>query len=377
MGAPQRDYYDVLGVARDADQKAIKSAFRELAMKYHPDRNKEPDAEAKFKEIAEAYAVLSDPKKRAQYDRRGFAGVADFSAEDLFGGIDFGDLFAGMGFGPDLGGESVFDRLFRHRDVGPARGQDLEIRLVVSLERVDSGGNETVRFTRMVSCPACSGSGAAPGTQPRNCATCGGSGRRVITRDQKKDRGSVRFQQVTVCPDCEGRGSFIDHPCPQCHGRGQSEKQESLKVHIPAGVEEGTALRIGGHGMPAEESGGTPGDLYVVVTSAPDPRFERAGADLWRSETLAVADAVLGTRLKVPTLTGNVDVKVPPGTQPDEVLRLRGKGLPRFGRDGRGDINVRIRVHIPERPSAEERALYLQLRALGADSQKSGKRWWQ
>jgi len=377
MATPQRDYYEVLGVARDADQKAIKSAFRELAMKYHPDRNKAPDAEAKFKEIAEAYAVLSDPKKRAQYDQSGFAGVADFSAEDLFGGIDFGDLFAGMGFGSDFSGESVFDHLFRHRHAGPARGQDLEVHLVVPLERVDSGGDETVRFSRLGSCPACSGSGAAPGTQPRNCATCGGSGRRVITREQKKDTGSVRFQQVTVCPDCGGRGSVIDHPCRECHGRGQIVKEESLKVHIPAGVEEATALRIRGHGMPAEESGGPPGDLYVVVTSAPDSRFERAGADLWRSETLEVADAVLGTRLKVPTLTGSVDVKVPPGTQPDEVLRLRGKGLPRFGRDGRGDIKLRIQVHIPERPSAEQRALYEQLRALGGGDHKSGKRWWQ
>jgi len=377
MVTRQRDYYEVLGVARDADQKAIKGAFRELAMKYHPDRNKAPDAEAKFKEIAEAYAVLSDPKKRAQYDQAGFAGVADFSAEDLFGGIDFADLFAGMGFGADFGGGSVFDRLFRHRRPGPARGQDLEVHLVVPLERVDSGGDETVRFTRLVSCPACSGSGAAAGSAPRACTTCGGSGRRVITRDQKQDKGSVRFQQVTVCPDCDGRGSLIDHPCGECRGRGQVEREESLKVHIPAGVEEATALRIGGHGMPAEEPGGGPGDLYVVVTSAPDARFERAGADLWRRETLDVADAVLGTRLQVPTLAGKVDVRVPAGTQPDEVLRLRGKGLPVFGGDGRGDIMLRIQVYIPEHPSAEELALYEQLRALGTDGRRSGKRWWK
>ncbi len=377
MATPQRDYYEVLGVARDADQKTIKNAFRELAMKYHPDRNKAPDAEAKFKEIAEAYAVLFDPEKRAQYDRGGFAGVADFSAEDLFGGIDFGDLSAGMGFGPDFGGESIFDRLFRHGRAGPVPGRDLEVHLVVPLERVDSGGDETLRFTRMVSCPACSGSGAAAGVAPRACPSCGGSGRRVITREQKQDKGSVRFQQVTVCPDCDGRGSFIDHPCEECRGRGQIEKEESLKVHIPAGVEEATALRIAAHGMPADEPGGRPGDLYVVVTSAPDSRFERAGADLWRRETLEVADLVLGTRLEVPTLGGTVDVTVPPGTQPDEVLRLRGKGLPVFDGDGHGDIMLRVQVHIPEHLSAQEKALYEQLRALAGGGRKSGKRWWQ
>ncbi len=377
MAATQRDYYEVLGVARDADQKAIKSAFRELAMKYHPDRNKAPEAEAKFKEIAEAYAVLSDPRKRAQYDQRGFAGVADFSAEDLFGGIDFGDLFADLGFGPDLRGAGIFDRLFRHRAAGPARGGDLEVQLTVPLERISSGGDEAVRFTRTVSCPVCGGSGAAPGTRPRDCKTCGGSGRRVITRDEKKEQGSLRFQQVTVCPDCGGRGSFIDSPCRDCRGSGQSDKEESLKVHIPAGIEEATALRIKGHGMPSEQPGGAPGDLYVVVSSAPDARFERAGADLWRRETLEIADAVLGTRIQVPTLSGHAEVTVPAGTQPDEVLRLRGKGLPLFSGDGHGDLNLRIQVHIPEHLSAEERALYEQLRALAADRRKPGKRWWQ
>jgi molecular chaperone DnaJ len=376
MARTQRDYYEVLGITRDADGKAIKEAFRELAMQYHPDRNKAPDAEEKFKEIAEAYAVLSDPKKRAQYDRGGFAGVADFSPEDLFGGIDFGDLFADTGFGFDFGGGGVFDRLFRQRRPGPARGQDLEVRLVVPLERINSGGDEAVRFTRVVSCPTCSGSGAKPGTKPRNCESCDGSGRRVIRRDQKQDKGNIHFQQITVCPACQGRGSIIDHPCGECHGSGRVEKEESLKVHIPAGLEEATPLRIRKHGMPSDEAGGPPGDLYVVVSSAPDSRFERVGADLWRREILEIADAVLGTRLKVPTLGGEVDVTVPPGTQPDEVLRLRGKGLQQFGGGGHGDLNLRIQVHIPEKPSADERALFEQLRALGQTG-KQKRRWWQ
>ena len=376
MATVQRDYYEVLGVPREADASTIKNAFRELAMKYHPDRNKAPDAEEKFKEIAEAYAVLSDPKKRAQYDRGGFAGVADFTPEDLFGGIDFGDIFGDMGFGFDFGGGSIFDRLFRHGRRGPARGQDLEIMLTVPLERINSGGEETVRYTRSVTCPTCRGSGAKPGTTPRQCDTCGGTGRRVISRDQKQEKGSIHFQQITVCPTCQGQGVFIDNPCQACHGTGQVEKEESLKVTIPVGVEEATALRIPAHGMPSEEPNGVPGDLYVIVRSAGDPRFERAGADLWRSETLEVTDAVLGTTLTVPTLDGQVDVKVPAGTQPDEILRLRGKGLARPGGGGYGNLNVRIQVHVPENPTAEERRLYEQLRLLGSTSAQK-KRWWQ
>lgn len=375
MATPQRDYYEVLDVARDADQKTIKEAFRKLAMQYHPDRNKTPEAEAKFKEIAEAYAVLSDPKKRQKYDAGGFAGVADFTPEDLFGGIDFGDIFGDMDFGFNFSGNSIFDRFFRHHRAGPVRGQDLQVHLQVPLEHINSGGEEIVRFTRPVTCPDCSGTGAKAGTGPRQCEACGGSGRKVITRDQKQEQGSVRFQQITVCPVCHGQGTFIDKPCPKCHGLGQLDKEESLKVQIPAGIDEGTSLRIREHGMPSEEAGGPPGDLYVIVRSVADSRFERVGADLWRRETLDVADAVLGTKLKVPTLDGEVEVKVPPGTQPDEVLRLRGKGLPVYGGDGRGDFKLSIQIHIPEKPSAEEKTLYQQLRALGEEKTRN-KHWW-
>jgi molecular chaperone DnaJ len=178
----------VLGVAKDADQKAIKDAFRTLALKYHPDRNKEPGAEDRFKEIAEAYAVLSDPRKRADYDARGFAGVAGFTPEDLFGGIDFGDIFGDAGFGLDFGfgGGGLFDRMFRRRHAGPARGQDMQVELVLPLETIARGGEETVRYTRPVACPRCHGSGAEPGTAARACATCGGSGRKVETRGEKR-----------------------------------------------------------------------------------------------------------------------------------------------------------------------------------------------
>lgn len=359
----QRDYYEVLGVARDADQKAIKDAFRTLAMKYHPDRNDAPDAEEKFKEIAEAYAVLSDPEKRAKYNTGGFSSVADFSTEDLFSGIDFGDIFADMGF--DFGGGSIFDQFSRHHRRGPLRGQDLHVHLVVPLEQVNKGGEQTLRLSREVTCEACSGSGAEVGTQPRNCEQCGGTGHKVVIRDEKKSGSSIRFQQISVCPHCHGRGMFIDHPCTACHGKGKINKEESLKIIIPAGLEEGGVLRVKAHGLPGEEAGGTPGDLYATVTTAPDPRFERVGADLWRNEVLEVADAVLGTKLKVPTLKGTVNVTIPPGIQPDEVLRVRGKGLPELGGKSNGDLNIRIQVHIPEQPGDEERELFEKLRKLG------------
>lgn len=377
MGNAQRDYYETLGVARDADAKAIKEAFRKLVMKYHPDRNKSADAEAKFKEIAEAYAILSDPKKRADYDAHGFAGVAGFSAEDLFSNINFDDIFGGAGFGFDLGG-GLFGNLFgRHRrPAGPARGSDLEVQLTIPLNKVNSGGDESVHFTRPVLCSHCKGNGAEPGTSPRNCEACKGSGRQVTTRDENKGQGTVRFQQITTCPVCHGQGIFIDHPCKQCHGSGKQQKEDKLKVSIPAGVEEGMTLRIPGHGLPSDEPGGETGDLYVIVHTAPDSHFIRRGADLWCTETLEIPDAVLGTTLKIDTFDGHVDVKVPAGTQADEILRLRGKGLVKFGGYGRGDINIRLTLHVPEHPGKEEKALYKQLQELNSHKTDE-KRWWR
>ena len=376
MSPEQRDYYEVLGLPHDADAKTIKDTFRKLALKYHPDRNKAPDAEARFKEIAEAYAILSDPKKRADYDSRGFAGVAGFSAEDLFSGIDFGDIFGDTGFGFDFGGGGLFGDLFRRhrRPSGPVRGSDLEVRLVIPLEKVNSGGDETVRFNRPVTCTSCHGSGAKPGTEPRKCSACNGTGQQVTTRKETKEKGTISFQQITTCPVCNGQGAFIDNPCETCNGRGEINKEDELKVTIPAGVEEGTALRIPGHGLPSRDPSGQPGDLYVIVRSKPDSRFERHGADLWRLETIEIPDAVLGTKINIPILDGQVEVKVPAGSQPDEVLRLKGKGLPVFGAPMRGDINIRLQVHIPEKITAEEKELYKQLREMGANEKKH---WWQ
>jgi len=363
MAESKRDYYEVLGIPRDADEKAIKEAFRKLAIKYHPDRNKAADAEERFKEIAEAYAVLHDPQKRQQYDTRGFAGIGDYSTEDLFSGIDFGDLFSDLGFDIGFGG-SIFDRLFRHRRQAPSRGDDLQVRLEVPLDLINTGGEQTVRYSRTVSCPACHGSGAKAGSASSSCPECNGTGQKVLRQEGNRDQGEFIFQQVTVCPLCHGQGQLIDNPCPRCRGRGQVEQDESLTITIPTGAEEGMALRITAHGMPAPNSNSAPGDLFVIIHSRADSRFQRLGTDLWREEQISIADAVLGTKLKVPTLDGEVTVKVPAGTQPDEVLRLRGKGLPYYGNKDRGSLNIRIQIHIPEKLSRKERDLYERLQAL-------------
>ncbi len=347
----------MLGVPRDADTKAIKDAFRNLALKYHPDRNKEPGAEERFKEIAAAYAVLSDPKKRAEYDAAGHAGVAGYSAEDLFGGIDFQDLFRGFGF--DFGG-GLFD-LFTQRRRGPPRGDNIEVEVAIPLEKVVSGGETKVRYGRYAPCQRCHGYGTADGKPPRACPACHGSGQQVTTQQ----RGNVAVRQISNCPVCHGSGKAIDQFCPDCRGRGEVEKFESLTVTIPVGVEDGMALRVAGRGMASPEPGGVPGDLYVVVRARPDPRFQRDGADLWRQETLPVVDAVLGTKLQVETLEGGMaEVRVPAGIQPDTVLRLKSKGLPRFGGKGKGDLYLQVKVGIPDKLSREERELYERLRAM-------------
>lgn len=352
----------MLGVAKNAEQKAIKDAFRNLALKYHPDRNKEPGAEERFKEIAAAYAVLSDPKKRAEYDARGFSGVAGFSQQDLFSGINFEDIFGGLGLNFDFGAGSPFEGFFHHHRQGPPRGANIEIDIFVPLERVAHGGEENIRLNRPTTCPACHGTGAKGGTAPRPCEECKGTGR--LTRSRRESKDHVLIQQITTCPACHGRGSIIEQPCPACRGSGESTQEESLTVNIPRGVEEGMALRIPGKGMPSPEAGGINGDLFVVVRSRRDPRFERAGADLLRRETISLVDAVLGTTLEVPTLDGTASVTIPPGTQPDAVLRLKGKGLPEFGNAGHGELYLRISMQVPEKLNREERELYERLRLI-------------
>lgn len=361
--ATQRDYYDVLGVPHDADDKTIKAAFRRLALKYHPDRSTEPRAEERFKEISEAYAVLSDPRKRADYDAHGFAGGV--TPEDLWSGIDLGDLFGRAGMpGFDMAG-GLFERLFgRRRPTGPPRGPDVEVDLVIPLERVLTGGEENVSLTYPGRCGTCAGSGAASGTKPRSCSQCGGTGQQVSS----SRRGNVLMQTSRTCTVCHGRGSIIDAPCRDCGGSGEVEQQETVTVHIPQGIEDGATLRVPGHGLPGPVPGGLPGDAYVIVRTTADPRFVRRGADLWRSEAIDVPDAVLGTTRVVPTVDGEVSVTVPPGTQPGTVLRVAGRGLPHLGRPDRGDLNVAVTVRVPKHLDERQRRLYEQLRGHAEDT---------
>lgn len=375
--AAQRDYYEVLGVARDASAAQIRDAFRALALKYHPDRNKSADAQERFKEIAAAYAVLSDPARRRDYDERGFSGVAGFSEEELLRNVDFGDLFGGLNF--DFGGlhagfgESLLDGFFGRRRSGPPRGENIEVELRIPLEKVASGGEERVHYSRVVTCTVCQGSGAKPGTQPRTCGDCQGSGQRVRQSRRRQEHGDVRVQSISVCETCGGRGRLIDEPCAACGGRGEVTREEALTVVVPVGVDEGMALRVPGHGLAAPSPKGIAGDLFVIVRSQADPRFERDGANLWRVETLTIPEAVLGGTRRVPTLDGAVEARIPPGTQPDTVLRLAGRGLPEFGGGRRGDLFLRLRLAVPERLDPRERELYEQLRRLQTQIPRASK----
>jgi len=315
----RRDYYQVLGVPRDADARALKQAFRQLARRYHPDTSTDPDAGQRFREIAEAYGVLSDPARRASYDAGGLAGLAGASAEDLWGGIDFTGIF-GPGV-PGFGG--LFERLFGQPE-GPPRGEDLRVDLALSLDQLMGGGEQEVAIPR-------------PGP----------------------------------CPACQGRGQVIGQPCPACHGTGQAVQQETVTVRIPGGIPDRTALRLAGRGMPSPVPGGPPGDAYVIIRTLPDPRFARDGADLWHTLHIAVADAVLGTVAMVPAPGGQARVRVPPGTPSGAVLAIEGKGLPRYRGHGYGRLDVTVIADIPQRLSPRQRRLYEQLRAEEAPAAKT------
>lgn len=363
MGEKQ-DYYEVLGVAKDADEKSIRDAFRKLALKYHPDRNKEPGAEEKFKEIAEAYAILSDPKKRKEYDNRGFAGVSGFSREDLFSGINFDDIF-GTTMGFDLGGfgGGLFDGIFGKRHHRADHGADIRVELVVPLQKILTGGEEKVMISHPRTCSHCQGQGSSPGSTPRICESCHGSGHLVNVRKE----GNVSIQESRTCTLCRGKGKFIDNPCPECHGSGSVDNPETLSVKIPVGAEEGMMLRIPEHGLPSKDKTRKPGDLLISVRTHYDPYFTRADADLWHTHTIGAIDAILGTDIHVNTLEGPLKVHIPQGTQPHSVLRVAGQGLPFFGDTKRGDLFLRINIHIPQEISKQERLLYEQLKAISND----------
>jgi len=355
--ASKRDYYEVLGVPRTASSDEIKDAYRKLAMQYHPDRNKAPEAEEKFKEISEAYAVLSDQEKRRQYDTLGHAGFDQrYTQEDIFRGADFESIFRDMGF--NFGFGDLFSTIFGQRDFEEraTRGRDLGYDLEITLEEAAHGTEKEIRFSRIEKCDVCGGTGAAPGTSPRVCPTCRGAG-----RIQKANRSSFgTFVQVVSCPTCRGKGKIIDSLCPTCRGTGLLRKQRNITVKVPPGIDEGYQLRLQGQGEMSPESD-SPGDLYVLIHIAPHPYFKRDEDDLLYDMKIGFPQAALGARVSVPTFDGNIDVDIHEGTQPGEVIRLRGKGMPKFRGYGRGDLLLRIDITVPERLTQNQKALLEEL----------------
>ena len=381
MAGTKRDYYEVLGVGKEADQKEIKSAYRKLALKYHPDRSEESDAEEKFKEISEAYAVLSDADKRRQYDQFGHAGIdSRYSQEDIFRGVDFEDLLRGFGFGGGAGGfgsgGSIFDLFFggggRGGRRGPARGRDLRFDLDMTLEQVASGLDTSIEVPRMEACPTCSGTGAKPGTSPQTCDQCKGAGQ--VTRVQKTPFGQMMTS--STCPKCGGRGQIVSDPCAECRGSGRVRKTRKINVKIPAGVETGQHLRLGGQGEASPDPGGEPGDLYVFVNVRPHSVFRREDDDLLYETPLTITQAALGTDLEVPTLDGKrAKMKIPAGTQSGSVFRLKGKGIPRLhGFGGTGDMHVRVNVRTPTSLSGRQRELLEELAAEFGEKKREPKK---
>jgi len=364
MASP-RDYYEVLGVSRDADAKAIKSAYRKLAMKYHPDRNKEEAAVEQFKEVSEAYAVLSDEEKRQTYDRYGHAGFDErYSQEDIFRGADFSE------FGFDLG--NIFRSIFGGSGGfggGPVQGRDLLTNLDISLEEVAKGGVQQFRVTRLEACETCRGSGAKPGTSPKRCPQCQGQGQ--VAQTMRTPFGLV--QAARPCPACGGRGEVVSDPDPACQGQGRQRKTRTLEVNVPQGVPHDGTLRLRGEGE-AGPMGTPPGDLYVKVRVKRHEVFVRDGNDLHLAIPLTFSQVALGDAVDVPLIGGGRDtIHVPAGTQAGEVFRLRGKGLPHLGGGRRGDLLATARVYTPQKLSPEQRDLFEQLATLDGVEPKGEK----
>jgi len=349
-----RDYYEVLGVNRNASADEIKSAFRNLARQYHPDVNKAADAEERFKEINEAYAVLSDSDKRAAYDRYGQAGLNGMGGAPDFTTVDFSDIFEEFfGFG---GGSS------RRRNA-PRRGTDLSYAVSLTFEESVFGVEKEIEITRDETCATCRGSGAEPGTSPVRCTTCGGKGE--VRQARQTFLGSM--VQVTTCPTCNGAGEVISTPCHTCRGRGLERKNVKKTVPIPAGVDTGTQIRLAGEGQPGS-NGGPNGNLYLEIQVKPHAFFRRRQFDIILDLGINVAQAALGADIEVPTLEGTAKLTIPAGTQPGKVFTLKGKGVPHLRASGRGDELVVVDVEVPTHLTAEQRALFEQLaKSLGSE----------
>ncbi|WP_040211342.1 molecular chaperone DnaJ [Clostridium polynesiense] len=365
----KKDYYEILGLEKGASDDEIKKAFRKLAIKYHPDKNSgDKEAEERFKEINEAYQVLSDPQKKAQYDQ---FGTADFDSSG-FGGFNGGFDFSDMG-----GFGDIFDSFFgggfgggRKRN-GPERGSDLEYNLNLSFEEAVFGVEKDISITRNETCETCRGSGAKPGTNARTCDKCSGSGQIRVQRNTPL--GS--FVSTTTCDKCGGKGKVIDSPCHTCHGKGKERKHRKINVKIPAGVDSGNIIPLRGQGEHGN-NGGPPGDLYIRISVSPSKVFKRKGFDIYIDSNISMAKAALGTEITVPTVDGDVKYTVPAGTQSGTLFRLRGKGVPKVNSSGRGDQYVNIVVDIPKSLNEKQKeALKLFMEASGEshEDHKEGK----
>ncbi len=347
-----RDYYGILGVQKNASDEDIKKAFRNLARKHHPDVNKEAGSAEKFKEINEAYQVLSDRNKRQHYDAYGSAAPGGFQGGGGFGGVDFGEGFSGFeGFG------DIFDMFFgsqtgRRRGSVRETGADLRYDLTITLEEAHKGIEKEIEITHLITCQACKGTGAKPGTSAAKCANCGGAGQ--VRHMQRTPLGA--FTQVTTCPACRGTGETISSPCSSCNGQGTTRGRHTVKIKIPAGMESGYNLRVAKAGD-AGKRGGDPGDLYVFTTIKQHALFDREGADLVYKLKLSFVKATLGCEIEIPIIDGKAELRIPAGTQPNSSFRLKGKGLNRMRSSGRGDHFVLVEVETPTSLTSEQHDL--------------------
>jgi len=365
------EFYALLGVARDASETEIKKAYRKLAMEFHPDRNPAPDAEAKFKEITEAYEVLRDPQKRAAYDRYGKAGLGGAGGGFGFHHVDLSEAL--NIFMRDFGGMSGFESLFgggRQR-TDARRGQDVRVTVKLALQDVATGVKKTVRFKAPDRCAVCEGTGAKPGTKPTTCSTCGGSGE--VRRAARSMFG--QFVSVSPCPTCAGEGVVVLEACDVCRGEGRVRAERTVTVEIPAGVSGNNYLTLRGQGA-AGPRNGPAGDLLVMLDIKEDERFERQGDDLVFDLPLSFSQVALGAEVTVPTPYGEEMIRIAAGTQPETIVRLRQRGLPVLGQNSKGDLIVRVHVWTPERLNAEQERLFQELAKLEGEPPKRSPGFW-
>ncbi|GAA5819245.1 MAG: molecular chaperone DnaJ [Methanobrevibacter sp. CfCl-M3] len=373
--AEKRDYYDILSVDKSADEKEIKKAYRKLAMKYHPDKaekNEKEEFTEKFKEISEAYAVLSDEEKKQRYDQFGHSGMDGFSQEDIFRNINFEDIFQGFGGGQGFGGfGDIFSEIFggRSRRTGPQRGSDLYSEISITLEEASTGAEKEIGVRHDEVCSVCNGSGAEPGSGVETCEVCGGSGQ------EKQIRNGLFGQQIVMsqCRACHGTGKIIKNPCHACHGKGIVNEVETVLVKIPAGVEDGNRIRIPNAGNAGEFNGGY-GDLYVSINIRSHKNFKRRGSDLYTNYHISFVQACLGDKVDVKTIYGVVELNIHPGTQSESKFKLRGQGMPILYRNSNGNLYVTVKVVVPQKLNDKQRSLLQEFSKVSGDEIKTIKK---